>query len=249
MAVVQAVQMSTHSCRVLLINTAMFDWSGLGTRKHLILLQNPDPLEYCTYSLPFPTSLGIPCTPCDLPNEYTLHESNEDYSEVGDKVLQFEEEIDSLSRIVLTPSHRPWKIIGKVIQPKIQDYYNHTPMIGFRDFNVCLTSERPQVRAYYQSKYVGRVEETTILNCCCMSTHFNHEDQKYQEFKLYRADNTVAFRVTAMSGQPGQLIILPFWGFDKIRYTIRRVASSPDCGGGSDSDEEMPIPESHCGGG
>ncbi len=46
----------------------MFDWNGLGDRKHFILVQNPDPLEYCTYSLPFPTSLGIPCAPCDLPN-------------------------------------------------------------------------------------------------------------------------------------------------------------------------------------
>lgn len=46
----------------------MFDWSGLGKRKHLLLIQNPDPLEYCTYSLPFPTSLGVPCAPCDLPN-------------------------------------------------------------------------------------------------------------------------------------------------------------------------------------
>lgn len=42
-------------------------------------------------------------------------------------------------------------------------------MVGFRDFNLCFTSERPQVRAYYQSRYVGRVEETTILNCCCFS--------------------------------------------------------------------------------
>jgi hypothetical protein len=55
----------------------MFDWAGLGNRRHLVLIQNPDPLEYCTYSLPIPTSVGLPCAPCDLPNEYTLHESDE----------------------------------------------------------------------------------------------------------------------------------------------------------------------------
>ena len=46
----------------------MFDWAGIGTIKHLILTQNPDPLEYCTYSLPFPSPIGLVCSPCDLPN-------------------------------------------------------------------------------------------------------------------------------------------------------------------------------------
>jgi hypothetical protein len=115
-------------------------------------------------------------------------------------------------------------------------------MVGFRDFNICCTSERPQVRAYYQSKYVGRIEETTILNCCCISTVFAIQlDQKYQEFKIYRADDSLAFRVTARSGQRGQFVILPFWGFDKIRYTIKRAG-----GGGieSDSDDDIQRPES-----
>jgi hypothetical protein len=75
-----------------------------------------------------------------------------------------------------------------------------------------------------------------------MSTWSSKTDQKYQEFKLYRADETLAFRVTALSGQLGQIIILPFWGFDKIKYTIKRV--SGDTREESDSDEEMQAPES-----
>lgn len=45
--------------------------------------------------------------------------------------------------------------------------------------------------------------------------------------------------MTARAGQRGQFAILPFWGFDKIRYTIKRAGG----GGESDSDDEMQRPE------
>ncbi len=55
----------------------MFDWTGLKDKQYFILRQVPDPLKYCNYSIPIPLGIGLPFMPCDLPNEYTLCESNE----------------------------------------------------------------------------------------------------------------------------------------------------------------------------
>lgn len=57
----------------------MFDWSGLKDKQYFILRQIPNPLKYCNYSIPIPLGIGLPFMPCDLPNEYTLFSSNEDF--------------------------------------------------------------------------------------------------------------------------------------------------------------------------
>lgn len=68
-----------------------------------------------------------------------------------------------MERIIIPASHRPWKITGK-------DYYNHTPYMAFRNMNLCLSaSDRPEVRVFMHDKYIGRIRETTVLNCCCLT--------------------------------------------------------------------------------
>jgi hypothetical protein len=67
----------------------MFDWQGLRDHRHFILTTVNDPLKYCNYALPIPSPIGLPFMPCDLPNEYELASTNEDYSEAGDIYLAF----------------------------------------------------------------------------------------------------------------------------------------------------------------
>lgn len=58
-------------------------------------------------------------------------------------------------------SHRPWEIVGK-------DYYQHIPYEGVRESNCCLSQDdRPTVHVKYLEKYVGKIVEKTVLNCCC----------------------------------------------------------------------------------
>jgi len=64
---------------------------------------------------------------------------------------------------LIPASHRPWEIVGK-------DYYQHIPYEGIRETNLCFSSDdRPTIQVKYQEKYVGKVVEKTILNCCCIT--------------------------------------------------------------------------------
>lgn len=68
--------------------------------------------------------------------------------------------------MLIPASHRPWTITGK-------DYYHHNPYVAIRDFNCCLNKyDRPQVRVYYKDKYIGKIIERTIFNCCCITEKF-----------------------------------------------------------------------------
>lgn len=68
-----------------------------------------------------------------------------------------------MQRILIPASHRPWKMVGK-------DYYQHTPYLSFRNLNVCCSPhDRPEVKVFLHDKYVGRIVETTIFNCCCLT--------------------------------------------------------------------------------
>ena len=61
----------------------MFDWAGLNEQRYFVLKQKSDPLKHCNYALPFPMPIGLPFMPCDLPNEYELYSTNQDYTEQG----------------------------------------------------------------------------------------------------------------------------------------------------------------------
>lgn len=51
-----------------------------------------------------------------------------------------------------------------------KDYYQHTPYLSFRNLNVCCSPhDRPEVKVFLHDKYVGRIVETTIFNCCCLT--------------------------------------------------------------------------------
>ena len=45
---------------------------GLININYAVLKQLVDPLEYCAISCPCPSKIGIPCWPCELPNEFSL---------------------------------------------------------------------------------------------------------------------------------------------------------------------------------
>jgi hypothetical protein len=68
-----------------------------------------------------------------------------------------------MERIVIPASHRPWKMTGK-------DYYNRTPYISFRNMNLCLSPiDRPEVKVLMYDKYIGKIRESTVFNCCCIT--------------------------------------------------------------------------------
>jgi len=46
----------------------IFDWSGLADHRYFLLLQKNNPLKYCNTAIPVPMAIGMPLTPCDLPN-------------------------------------------------------------------------------------------------------------------------------------------------------------------------------------
>ena len=46
----------------------IFDWNGLKDHRNFILSSVNNPLKYCNYALPFPSPVGLPFMPCDLPN-------------------------------------------------------------------------------------------------------------------------------------------------------------------------------------
>lgn len=144
----------------------MFDWNGLKKQNHFVLKQVSNPLKYCNYALPFPMSIGLPFMPCDLPNEYELYATDELYLEFGGVYLTFEEEVSFWNRFLLPASHRPWSIVGK-------DGHNYTPYYGTKEINCCLSeSDRPTVKVVFQDRYVGKIVERTILNCCCWTDIF-----------------------------------------------------------------------------
>ena len=93
-----------------------------------------------------------------------------------------------------------------------KDYYQHTPYLAFRNLNVCFSSsDRPEIKVFMHDKYVGRIVETTILNCCCIT-------EKFQEFEIFDDHDQLVYRVCSRNPQRGHFIILPFWGFDSIKY-------------------------------
>lgn len=119
--------------------------------------------------------------------------------------MTFEEEVGVMERIIIPASHRPWKITGK-------DYYNHTPYMAFRNLNVCLSpNDRPEVKVFMQEKYIGRIRESTILNCCCIA-------EKFQEFEIYDEHDQIVYKICSKNPQRGHFIILPFWNFHEIKY-------------------------------
>lgn len=119
------------------------------------------------------------------------------------------ETVGLMSRILLPASHRPWTIVGN-------DYYQHTPYMAIRDTNCCLSPvDRPTVQVYYQDKYVGKIVETTIFNCCCLV-------ENYQELEIYNESHEMIYKITSKNPQPGHFIVLPCWGFDEIVYLIEK---------------------------
>ena len=187
----------------------IFDWGGLGESRHFLLVQKNDPLKYCNYALPVPMPVGLPFMPCDLPNEYELISSDQNYSEGGDIYLTLEEEVNVIQRILLPASHRPWQITGL-------DYYKHTPYEGIRDTNCCFSPvDRPTVLVKYQERYAGKIVEVSVLNCCCFT-------EVYQEFEIYGAEGQLLYRVVSRNPQRGHMLILPCWNFDKVVWDVYR---------------------------
>jgi hypothetical protein len=93
-----------------------------------------------------------------------------------------------------------------------KDYYNHVPYLAFHDLNLCLSpSDRPQVRVFLQDHYAGKIVETTVLNCCCIT-------EKFQELDIFDNNDQLIYRVTSKNPQRGHFGIFPCWGFDKIKY-------------------------------
>jgi hypothetical protein len=45
---------------------------GLKNVKYALLKQENDPLEFCVLPIPIPSRIGIPCFPCELPNNFML---------------------------------------------------------------------------------------------------------------------------------------------------------------------------------
>lgn len=102
-----------------------------------------------------------------------------------------------------------------------KDYYNHTPYISVRNLNLCFSpTDRPEVNVYMQGKndrYVGKIKETTILNCCCIADVF-------QELEIYDSHNELIYKVRSRNPQRGHFIILPFCNFNNIQYEILKIS-------------------------
>jgi len=80
--------------------------------------------------------------------------------------------------------------------------------------NWCLSgSDRPSVLVKYQERYVGKIVETTICNCCCLV-------EQYQALEIQGANGQVLFRVVSRNPQNGHLLILPCCDCEKIVWDI-----------------------------
>ena len=51
--------------------------------KYALIQQENDPLEFCVITLPIPSQVGIPFFPCELPNNFSVFQSNEAFSQTG----------------------------------------------------------------------------------------------------------------------------------------------------------------------
>lgn len=94
---------------------------GLHNVRYAVLKQEVDPLEWCVCTLPFPAKLGIPCLPCELPNEFFLFQSNESYTQLGMKIWDFKEESNCIQRTICCPSMRSFSMTSK-------DFYSEVPV-------------------------------------------------------------------------------------------------------------------------
>lgn len=106
---------------------------GLTNVKYALLQQEVDQLEWCIPMLPFPNkcigesklsnyqinylkilifSIGIPCLPCDLANNFALYQSDETFSCSGSKIADINE-ISTVKDRACIPSLRPFSLSSR----------------------------------------------------------------------------------------------------------------------------------------
>lgn len=155
---------------------------GLLNVKHAVLKQEVDPLEWCVCTLPVPCKVGIPCLPCELPNEFQLFQCNESYQQLGMKIWDLKEESNCLHRTLCFPSLRPFSMTSK-------DFYNEVPVQAVRPFSIpCSNSRVPEFKVHQQNRYIGKVVEPTSLKC---------QNGLLHELKIYNEEDELIYTLKA----------------------------------------------------
>jgi hypothetical protein len=181
------------------------DFEGLGEAYYL-LEQQEDPLEYCSINIPAPMPFGLPCMPCDLPNEFHLFKSDARFTR-GAKVLELTECTGTLDRILCFPSHRQFSLESR-------DEFGNSPLSARRRFNLPLLGGPPCLEVFLNEEPAGRLVETTRYNCCCGPV--------FQHLEVQDAGGRTLYDLVSPGGQRGQCLILPCGGFQEIRWEVRR---------------------------
>ena len=178
---------------------------GLSTVKFAILKQEVDPLEWCVCMMPIPCKIGLPCFPCDMPNNFFLFQANEEFTQIGMKILDIEESSTLAERTACCASWRSFEMNAK-------NFYNETVLKAERPFNIPLLSYcRPEFKITYLKKYIGKIQEPCSWQICKGLFH---------ELYVFDADNLLIYRIRASLKQPGIFCFLPLKDCSEIVYEI-----------------------------
>ena len=178
---------------------------GLEDVKFALLRQEVDMLEWCVIMCPFPSRIGLPCMFCDLPNSFTLYQSDEEFKDIGIKICDLEEKSTLIDRTICAPSCRKFQMIGT-------DFYGQEIIEGNRE-NTIPFLQLSKLELNYKGKFAGSIVEPTV--CAPLKGLL-------QKLEIYDRNGTLAYTIEGKLDQLGLCPCLPLPSSQKtIKFSIK----------------------------
>lgn len=187
---------------------------GLINIKYVLVQQEVDQLEWCIPMLPFPNKfIGIPCLPCDLANNFTVYQSDENFSVSGAKVLDISEKSSVKDRACI-PSLRKFTLTSR-------NFYNQEVITADRPLKIPFFKfNRPEIRMNFHGVYAGKIVEPCSYQLC---------RGLLTELDIYDENDEQIYRIDAKLSQPALCCLLPCSMFKEFTFVIKNKLKE-ECG-------------------